>query len=101
MEVQGSSWSAREKKVKHDNVKVEVEELEPMVSPEDSEVNLKYILMNASRRSRKSIRDPQHERKKGALSCKHSALGAAPETAGRDELRRNASGKRLRTSGEG
>ena len=36
----------------HDNVKVEVEELELMMSPEDPEVNLRYVLMNASRRGR-------------------------------------------------
>ena len=60
MEVQGSSWSVRERKAiakkedylnKHDSVKVEVEELELMMSPEDSEVHLRKILMNASRRS--------------------------------------------------
>ena len=63
MEVQGSSGSAREKegeskkiedyRNEHDSVKVEVGELELMMCPEDSEVNLRYILMNASRRSSK------------------------------------------------
>ena len=59
MEVQGSSWSAHEKKVvakmedylnEHDNAKVEAEELELIMSPEDSEVDLRYILTKASRR---------------------------------------------------
>ena len=36
---------------KHDKVKVEVEELELMMSPEDSEVNLRYIFVNAGRES--------------------------------------------------
>ena len=31
------------------------------------------------------FRDLQHERKKVAFSCKQSAIGAAPETEGRDE----------------
>ena len=61
MKVQESSWSAFEKMViaklkdylnKHDNVKVEIEELELMMSPEDSEGNLRYTLMNANRRGR-------------------------------------------------
>ena len=97
MEVQGSSWSVRERKVffakkedylnKHDSVKVEVEELELMMSPEDSEVHLRYILMNASRRSSNIFEIlSTTERKKGALSCKQSATGATPETEGRDEL---------------
>ena len=64
IEEQGSSWSSREKKLtaqngglseKHDNVKVEVEELELMLSSEDSEVNLRYVLMNASRWSSKIV----------------------------------------------
>ena len=71
----------------HDSVKVEVEELELMMSPEDSEVHLRYILMNASRRSSNIFEIlSTTERKKGALSCKQSATGAAPETEGRDEL---------------
>ena len=62
MEVEGSSWSSCERKViakieaylnKHDNVKVEVEELKLMVGPEDSEVNLRKISMNASKSGRK------------------------------------------------
>ena len=41
---------------KHDNVKVEVEELELIMSEEDSEVNLRCISMNASRTSRQFSR---------------------------------------------
>ena len=73
-------WGSPEQ---HDNGKVEVEELELMKSSEDSEVNLRYILMNASKRVKKHFRDPQHERRKGALGCKPSAIGAVPETEGR------------------
>ena len=59
VEVQGSSLSARESTViasmeqylnEHDNMKVEIDELELMMGPEDAEVNLRYILRNASRR---------------------------------------------------
>ena len=72
---------------KRDSVKVEVEELELMMSPEDSEVHLRYILMNASRRSSNIFGILiTKERKKGALCCKQSATGATPETEGRDEL---------------
>ena len=54
MEVQGSSWTARERTViarmeKCLNVKLEIEELELLMSPKDSEVNLRYILTHASR----------------------------------------------------
>ena len=57
MGVQGSSWSAVERTViarmenylnEKDCLKLEIEELELLMGPEDSEVNL--ILMNASRR---------------------------------------------------
>ena len=60
MEVQGSSWSARERTVtarlenylnKEDCLKFDIEELELLTGPEDSEVNLRYLLMKASRRS--------------------------------------------------
>ena len=59
MEVQGSSWNARERTViakmeqylnESDCMKLEIEELELLLGPEDSEVNLRYILRNASRR---------------------------------------------------
>ena len=50
MEVQGNSWSARERTViarvenylnKNDCLKLDFEELELLVGPEDSEVNLR------------------------------------------------------------
>ena len=59
MEVQGSSWSARERTViarmekylnESDCMNLAIEELELLLGPEDSEVNLRYILTNASRR---------------------------------------------------
>ena len=59
MEVHGSSWSARERTViariekylnESDCMNLEIEELELLLGPEDSEVNLRYILTNASRR---------------------------------------------------
>ena len=60
MEVQGSSWSAREATViarmehyldKNDCLKMEIEELELLMGPEDSEVNMRYILRHACRRA--------------------------------------------------
>ena len=52
-----------------------------MMSPEDSEVHLRYILMNASRRSSNIFEIlSTKDRKKGAFGCKQSAIGAAPET---------------------
>ena len=60
MEVQGSGWSARERTVvarmenylnKKDCLKLDIEELELLMGPEDSEVNVRYVLMNASRSS--------------------------------------------------
>ena len=59
MEVQGSAWSAREGTViarmenflnKNDCLKLDIEVLKLLIGPEDSEVNLMYFLMNASRR---------------------------------------------------
>ena len=59
MEVQGSSWSARERTVvarmekylnDSDCMKLEIEELELLLGPEDSEFNLRYILTHACRR---------------------------------------------------
>ena len=59
MQAQGSVWSARERTViammenyldKSDDLRVEVRELEVLMSPEDSEVNMMCILTQASRR---------------------------------------------------
>ena len=59
MEVQGSSWIARRKTVTakmekyltaSECLKVEIEELELLMAPKDSEVNLRYMFRNASRR---------------------------------------------------
>ena len=59
MEAQGSIWSAPERKVianmenyldKSDDVKLELGELEPLMGPEDLEVDLMYILTHARRR---------------------------------------------------
>ena len=59
MEVQGSSWNVRERTViarmeqylnASDCMKLEIEELELLPGPEDAEVNLRYILRNATRR---------------------------------------------------
>ena len=65
MEVQRSSRNARERTViarmeQHldasDCMKLEIEELEELLlGPEDSEVNLRYILRNATRRGRQDI----------------------------------------------
>ena len=83
-EVQESSWSSRERTViarmekylnKSDCSKLGIEELELLFGPEDSEVNLRYILRNASRRGQQDFRDLQHVREKWALSCKQSAMG--------------------------
>ena len=60
MEVQESFWSARKRTViakkesyldKSDELRVEFRELEHLIGPEDSEVNLMYILTKATRRS--------------------------------------------------
>ena len=60
MEVHGSGWRARERTViarkehnlnKNDYLKLDIEELEPLIGSEDSEVYLRYKLRNASRRS--------------------------------------------------
>ena len=60
MEVQGSSWSARKRTViarmetdrnKNNCLKLDIEELELLMGPQDSEVDLRYLLMNASKRS--------------------------------------------------
>ena len=57
--VHGSSWSARERTViarmekylnESDCMNLEIEELELLLGPEESEGNLRYILTNASRR---------------------------------------------------
>ena len=54
-------WTARDRVViarmeqyldKSDSLKVEVEEVELVLGPEDSEVDLRYILMNARRKER-------------------------------------------------
>ena len=60
MEDQESLWSARERSVvarmeqylnASDCMKLEIDELELLLCPEDSEVNLRHLLRNASRRS--------------------------------------------------
>ena len=59
MKGQGSSWNAHERTViarmeqylnASDCVKLEIEELELLLGPEDSEVNLRSFLADASRR---------------------------------------------------
>ena len=84
VEVQGSSWNARERKVIErmeqylkagDCLKLEIEELELLLGPEDSEVILRHILRNASRMSGGIFRDLEYERRSRARSCKQSALG--------------------------
>ena len=59
MEVQGSSWNASERTDiaemeqylnESDCIKLEIEELELPLGPEDPEVNMTYILRNANRR---------------------------------------------------
>ena len=64
MEVQGSSWNARERTViarmeqnvnESDSMKVEVEELEVLLGPEDSEVDLRHILMYARKKQDRKI----------------------------------------------
>ena len=64
MEVQGSSWDTRERTVlrkmeqylnESDCMKLEIEELEVPLGPEDSEVNLRYILRNANRRGGRTL----------------------------------------------
>ena len=56
MEIQGSSWKTRERTViarmeqylhVNDCMKLEIEELELPLGPEDSEVTLRYILRAA------------------------------------------------------
>ena len=62
MEVQGSSWSAHERTIiarmenylnKNGCLKLDIEELELLMGPEDSDVNLRCMLRNASRRGSK------------------------------------------------
>ena len=64
MKDQESSWNARERTVlakmeqylnDSDCKKLEIEELVLPLGPEDSEVNLRYILRNANRRSGRII----------------------------------------------
>ena len=59
MEVQRRNWSTRERKViaalenhldESDDMKVEIEELELLMGPEDSEVDQRFFLMNANSR---------------------------------------------------
>ena len=59
MQVQGSGWHARDREIiakmeqylnDSDCVKLEIEELELLLGPEDSEVDLRHILMIVSRR---------------------------------------------------
>ena len=58
MEAQGSCWGARDRTVfagmenylnKNDCFKLDIEELELLLGPEDPDVNLRYILTHASR----------------------------------------------------
>ena len=73
MEVQESSWGARERTVfarmenylnKSDCLKLEIEELELLMGSDDSEVHLRHILTNAGRMGQQYFRDLQHEREK-------------------------------------
>ena len=66
LEAQRSIWSARERRViaamemfldESDVLKVETKALELLLDPEDREVNLRYILTNASRRRQQDCRD--------------------------------------------
>ena len=59
MEVQGSSWNARERTVivrmekylkESDCLKLEIEELELLLGPEDTEVNLRFFQTHARSR---------------------------------------------------
>ena len=46
-----------------DNMKVEIEELELLLGSEESEVDLKFIVMNATRKQgRRLFSNPQHAR---------------------------------------
>ena len=82
---------------KNDCLKLDIEELEPMMSPEDSEVNLMYILMNASRRSSNifeifstkeksehlvasKVRLQKRQRQREEISCEKMPIKAPPNT---------------------
>ena len=52
-------------------MKLEIEELELLLGPEASEVTLRYIVRNASRRGGMI----QYERKKRAFGCMGSVMG--------------------------
>ena len=88
MEVQESIRSARERTViammkncldKTDELKVEVKELELLMGPEDSQVNLMYILTQASRRSSSIFEIFSTSGRSG----KQKPLGELPEEKGR------------------
>ena len=83
-EMQANSWHARDRKVTarmeqylkaSDCLKLDLEELELLLGPEDSEVNLKENLEECEQEKRQDFRDLQCERKKRALCCKQSAMG--------------------------
>ena len=72
LEAQRSIWSARERRViaamemfldESDDMKVEIKALELLLGPEDREVNLRYILMNASRRGSRIVEISARKRK--------------------------------------
>ena len=68
MEAQGSCWSARETYLnKEDCLKLEIEEMELLIGPEDSEGDLRYVLMNASRRGSWIFEISARKRKVGTL----------------------------------
>ena len=73
MEVQGSGWSARERTViarvedylnKSDCLKLEIDELELLMGPEDSEVVLEEDLEECEQEEQQDLRDIQREREK-------------------------------------
>ena len=83
-EDQGSGWNAPVRPVianmekylnESDCMKLDTEELELPLGPEDCEVNLSHILRNASRRGSRLFEIFNSKEKRRALSCKQSAMG--------------------------
>ena len=83
MEVQGSSWNGRERTViarmeqylnESDCMKLKIEDLELLLGPENSEVNLRSFLRNVSRRTGRIFEIFNTKEKKRALSCKQRAM---------------------------
>ena len=68
---------------KSDDVKLDMEELEPLFGPEDSEVNLRYILAHAIRRSSNIFEIFSTEEKSDHLVASKKAVVGEPGTEGR------------------